>query len=68
MVLRKLKLVLKIEGMIKNMFERFLIEFLCVYELEARTSRVNLEFTTYETTGLDTPNNIRVNTQIAKVV
>lgn len=29
---------------------------------------VNLEFSNYETPGLDAPNNIRVNTQIAKVV
>lgn len=29
---------------------------------------VNLDFTTYENPGLDAPNNIRVNTQIAKVV
>jgi phosphatidylserine decarboxylase len=29
---------------------------------------VNLEFSTYETPGLSAPNNIRVNTQIAKVV
>ncbi|HEU0124854.1 phosphatidylserine decarboxylase family protein [Flavobacterium sp.] len=29
---------------------------------------VNLDFTTYENPGLDAPNNIRVNTQIAKVI